>query len=348
MTLQNIFDSKSYSWLITGVGGFIGSNILEILLENNQKVVGLDNFLTGYKSNIESVLNSIDSSLKKNFTFIEGDIRSLEDCKKALKGIDFVLHQAALGSVPRSIANPLDTNDVNVSGFLNIIHSSKEAGVKKFVYASSSSVYGDSDILPKREQYIGNPLSPYAVSKRTNELYAHAFSKCYGMPTIGLRYFNVFGYRQDPKSRYAAVIPLWIGSLLNGKDVYINGDGENTRDFCYIDNVVQANILAALTKNNDANNKIYNVAYGETTSLNQLFDLLKDILNIKNAQPIYRDFREGDVRESLADISDAKKYFGYFPNFSIKEGLQVYCRLLLSQSRSSVTQDATPHLTKCV
>ncbi len=316
--------SHQYTWLITGVGGFIGSNLLLTLLNLNQKVVGLDNLSTGYKKNIENVLSEAKDLYQKNFTFVEGDIRSEEICEKATQNIDFALHQAALGSVPRSILTPLETNSVNVTGFINILHHCVQAGVKKFVYASSSSVYGDSPDLPKKEEKIGKPLSPYAVSKHTNELYATAFSKCYGTPTIGLRYFNVFGPRQDPKSLYAAVIPLWIESILSGKEVYINGDGETTRDFCFIENVVQANILAALSQNPESHNRVYNIAYGDQTSLNALFSIIANSLEVKNAQPIYRDFRAGDIRHSLANIQDAKVLLHYEPHFSVKEGFKKY------------------------
>lgn len=320
--------SHQYTWLVTGVSGFIGSNILKKLLGLNQKVVGLDNLSTGYKKNIENVLKETNSLPHKNFQFIEGDIRSEEICSKATQDIDFVLHQAALGSVPRSILTPLETNSVNVTGFINILHHAVNAGVKKFVYASSSSVYGDSPDLPKKEEKIGKPLSPYAVSKHTNELYASAFSKCYGMPTIGLRYFNVFGPRQDPKSLYAAVIPLWIDSLLSGKEVYINGDGNTTRDFCYIENVVQANILSAFSQDLESYNRVYNIAYGEQISLNELFQIIANSLGIKEAKPTYRDFRAGDIRHSLANIQDAKTLLHYEPHFSVKEGFKQYIEWL--------------------
>lgn len=315
--------NKKHSWLVTGVAGFIGSNLLEFLLKNNQKVVGLDNFVTGHQKNIDEVLSIITDEQKNNFTFIEGDIRSVQDVGSCFEHpIDFVLHQAALGSVPRSIKTPLETNSVNVEGFLTVLKAAVDAKVKKFVYASSSSVYGDSPHLPKKEEVIGNPLSPYAVSKRTNELYAEAFSKCYDIQTIGLRYFNVFGPRQDPKGPYAAVIPLWIDSLKNNRPVYINGDGETSRDFCYIDNVVQANIKAALSEKKGSNSDVYNVACGERTTLKELFDLIKTELGKDEVQPVYRDFRSGDVRHSLADIEKIKGGISYISKVSINKGLK--------------------------
>ncbi|MBN1684179.1 MAG: SDR family oxidoreductase [Gammaproteobacteria bacterium] len=316
--------NHQYTWLITGIAGFIGSNLMEALLSLNQKVMGLDNFATGYQYNIDDVLTSIDSKFKKNFTFYEGDIRSMDDCKKAVKGVDYVLHQAALGSVPRSIKTPELTHEVNVTGFLNMLIASRDAKVKRFVYASSSSVYGDSPKLPKVESDIGNPLSPYAVTKYTNELYAHVFDSCYGAEAIGLRYFNVFGKRQDPKGAYAAVIPLWFSALLKEAPVYINGDGETSRDFCYIDNVVFANLLAALTTNQQAIHQVYNIACGEKTTLNKLFAIIRKTLNLPDSiQPQYRDFRAGDVRHSLANIHKAKELLQYSPLYYIKEGLNI-------------------------
>ncbi|MGD9107967.1 MAG: SDR family oxidoreductase [Gammaproteobacteria bacterium] len=315
---------NQYKWLITGVAGFIGSNLLQALLELNQIVVGFDDFSTGHQRNLDDVLNSVDSDLKNNFTFYKGDIRSLDACRKVVFEVDFVLHQAALGSVPRSIKTPELTNAVNVDGFLNMMIAAREAGVKRFVYASSSSAYGDSPILPKVETHTGNPLSPYAVSKYVNELYAKAFENCYDMQLIGLRYFNVFGARQDPHSTYAAVIPTWVAALLSNSSAFINGDGSTTRDFCYIDNVVQANLLAALTVNKDALGHVYNVAYGEQTSLNQLYELIKLNLGIdSNIKPTYRDFRVGDVKHSLADISKAKELLGYDPIYDIKSGIKI-------------------------
>ncbi len=318
------------TWLITGVAGFIGSNLLETLLLHGQKVVGLDNFITGYQKNLDMVQESVtktNASLWENFTFIEGDMRDIDTCHKACAGVDHVLHQAALGSVPRSIEDPLLTNSCNIDGFLCILVAAQKAQVKSFVYAASSSTYGDSPSLPKVEDIIGNPLSPYAVTKYVNELYAAVFAKSYGFTTIGLRYFNVFGRRQDPMGAYAAVIPLWFAALLQGKSVFINGDGETSRDFCYIDNVVEANILASLAKDS-ARDKVYNVAYGERTTLNELFELIRQEViphspDAAQAKPQYRDFRKGDVRHSLADISSAKNNLGYAPPFTVREGMQL-------------------------
>jgi UDP-N-acetylglucosamine/UDP-N-acetylgalactosamine 4-epimerase len=313
---------NQYNWLITGVAGFIGSNLMEALLKLNQKVVGLDNFATGYQNNIDEVLRNIPKEYHNNFRFYQGDICSIEDCKATMVGVDYVLHQAALGSVPRSIKDPLATHDANLTGFLNMLLTAKENKIKRFVYASSSAVYGDSPVLPKVEEQIGNSLSPYAVTKYANELYARVFGHCYDIETIGLRYFNVFGARQDPNSAYAAVIPLWVRALLKNEPVYINGDGETSRDFCYIDNVVQANILAALTTNKQAINQVYNIAVGEKTTLNELFDLIRKELQVFNDyKPQYRDFRAGDVRHSLADISKAKNLLGYEPGCKMREGL---------------------------
>lgn len=324
-------------WLITGVAGFIGSNLLEHLLKLRQHVVGLDNFATGYRQNLEEVKGLVTDDEWYNFTFIEGDIRNLQDCQLACAGVDYVLHQAALGSVPRSIENPIATHEANLSGFLNILVAARDAKVERFVYAASSSTYGDHPGLPKVEDKIGKPLSPYAVTKYVNELYADVFGRTYGLPAIGLRYFNVFGQRQDPNGAYAAVIPKWFASLLQGGPIYINGDGETSRDFCYIDNVVQANLLAALVENPEAVGQVYNVAFGERTTLNTLYDLIRERVaasgeNVTGAAPIYRDFRPGDVRHSLADISKAQKLLGYAPEYSVRDGLmlaaQWYERLL--------------------
>jgi UDP-N-acetylglucosamine/UDP-N-acetylgalactosamine 4-epimerase len=316
-------EHKQFCWLVTGAAGFIGSNLVEALLKLNQKVVGLDNFATGYKHNIEDVLQQVNSKQQKNFTFIEGDICSLADCRKAVKDVDYVLHQAALGSVPRSIDHPELTNAANVDGFINMLIAAKDAKVKRFVYASSSSVYGDSEVLPKVEGQEGESLSPYAASKYINEVYAKVFARCYGVETIGLRYFNVFGRRQDPKGAYAAVIPLWVYNLLKGKAVYINGDGETSRDFCYIDNVVQANLLAALVDNSKAVNRAYNVAIGGKATLNQLYQAICRLLKIdaNKTKPTYRDFRIGDVRHSLADINAIQQLLGYKPTHDIEQGL---------------------------
>lgn len=312
-------------WLVTGVAGFIGSNLLETLLKLNQAVVGLDNFSTGYKRNLDEVEAEVTAQQWNRFTFVEGDIRSAEDCVKAIKGVDHVLHQAALGSVPRSIKDPATTNDVNITGFLNILNAARDADVESFTYAGSSSTYGDHPTLPKVEDNIGKPLSPYAVTKYVNELYADVYARTYGFETIGLRYFNVFGKRQDPEGAYAAVIPKWTASMIKGEDVFVNGDGETSRDFCFIDNTVQANILAA-TAPEGARNAVYNVAVGERTTLNTLFEAIKAALIANeisvNVLPTYRDFRAGDVRHSQADISKAMNALGYAPQFSILDGIQ--------------------------
>jgi UDP-N-acetylglucosamine/UDP-N-acetylgalactosamine 4-epimerase len=326
--------SNQYTWLITGVAGFIGSNLLEKLLMLNQKVIGLDNFETGYQHNIDQ---AIEGSLQQqnikdkkqlldNFTFIEGDIRKLEDCRQACTDVDYVLHQAALGSVPRSIEDPIRTNKANIDGFLNMLVAAKDSNVKRFVYAASSSTYGDHQDLPKIEDKIGNPLSPYAVTKVVNELYASVFAKTYNFKTIGLRYFNIFGKRQDPNGAYAAVIPKWVSSIIKKEDVFINGDGETSRDFCYIDNTVQMNLLAAMTSNDKATDQVYNVALNDRTSLNQLYSMIEERLiervdGLVKKEPVLRDFRAGDVRHSQADISKAKNLLSYQPSHKIAEGL---------------------------
>jgi UDP-N-acetylglucosamine 4-epimerase len=313
-------------WLVTGVAGFIGSNLLEALLRSDQRVGGLDNFSTGSRRNLQDVREKVGAERWQNFRMIEADICDWGACVDACTQVDYVLHQAALGSVPRSISNPIATNQSNVDGFVNMLCAAREAGVKRFVFASSSSVYGDSPILPKVEEQIGNGLSPYAVSKRANELYADVFSRCYGMQTIGLRYFNVFGPRQDPDGPYAAVIPKWIAAMVQNEPVHINGDGETSRDFCYVANAVQANLLAATTENIEAINRVYNVAVGERTTLNQLFSELRDRLlpqfsHLTQFKPLYREFRTGDVRHSHADISKARKLLGYEPTHRIENGL---------------------------
>ncbi|WP_261844967.1 NAD-dependent epimerase/dehydratase family protein [Aliamphritea ceti] len=311
-------------WLVTGVAGFIGSNILERLLKLNQVVVGLDNFSTGYKKNLDEVRNSVSEEQWDRFKFIEGDIRDYETCLLSVKGIDYVLHQAALGSVPRSIADPITTNSVNISGFLNILNASREEDVSSFTYAASSSTYGDHTALPKTEDVIGNPLSPYAVTKYVNELYSTVFSRNYGFKTIGLRYFNVFGRRQDPAGAYAAVIPKWMSSLINRQEVFINGDGETSRDFCYVENAVQMNILAAIATD-EMKDTVYNVAHGERTSLNELFDNIKDTLMAHGVYidqlPEYKEYRVGDIRHSQADIDKAKTKLGYLPEYDFNSGL---------------------------
>ena len=351
------------TWLITGVAGFIGSNLLETLLKLDQRVVGLDNFATGHQRNLDEVQSLVTPAQWANFNFIQGDIRKLEDCRAAMTGsfvgaglpainhpVDYVLHQAALGSVPRSLADPIATNDTNVSGFLNMLVAARDAQVQSFTYAASSSTYGDHPALPKVEDNIGKPLSPYAVTKYVNELYADVFARSYGFHTIGLRYFNVFGPRQDPDGAYAAVIPKWTAALLKGEPVYINGDGETSRDFCYVDNAVQANLLAATatapaviasearqsTPPASPLNQVYNVAVGDRTTLNQLFFALRDSLSqlgmsnanlrsgqppISASQPAYRDFRAGDVRHSQADIDKAKHRLGFVPTHRIVQGI---------------------------
>lgn len=313
------------TWLVTGVAGFIGSNLLETLLKLNQTVVGLDNFATGYQKNLDEVQSLVSAEQWQRFSFIEGDIRNFADCQKACSNVDYVLHQAALGSVPRSLADPITTNEVNISGFLNMLTAARDAEVKSFTYAASSSTYGDHPGLPKVEEKIGKPLSPYAVTKYVNELYADVFARSYGFKSIGLRYFNVFGRRQDPDGAYAAVIPKWTASMIKGDTVFINGDGETSRDFCYIDNTVQANILAATTQNKDATNQVYNVAVGDRTTLNELFNAIKSALAdsgiIYEQQPTYRDFRPGDVRHSQANVSKANSLLGYEPKFKISQGI---------------------------
>jgi len=322
--LLETFPSNPKTWLITGVAGFIGSNLLENLLKLNQRVVGLDNFATGYQHNLDEVQRLVSPEQWGDFTFIEGDIRNLDDCHKACTGVDYVLNQAALGSVPRSISNPITTNSTNINGFLNMLVAARDAGVKSFTYAASSSTYGDHPELPKVEENIGKPLSPYAVTKYVNELYAEVFFKTYGFNTIGLRYFNVFGKRQDPNGAYAAVIPRWAAAMLLGDDVFINGDGETSRDFCFIENAVQANLLAAIA-NDCAKNEVYNVAVGDRTTLNDLFRALQAALaengkNYENA-PVYRDFRAGDVRHSQADISKIASKLGYAAQYRIMDGI---------------------------
>lgn len=332
------------TWLVTGVAGFIGSNLLETLLKINQRVVGLDNFATGHRRNLEEVRALVSPEQWARFSFIEGDIRKLEDCHRAMTfspvaatlnqeadslteswPVDFVLHQAALGSVPRSLSDPISTNATNIDGFLNMLVAARDANVKSFTYAASSSTYGDHPALPKVEENIGLPLSPYAVTKYVNELYAQVFARCYGFNTIGLRYFNVFGPRQDPNGAYAAVIPKWAAAMLNGEMVCINGDGETSRDFCFVANAVQANILAATATEVAALNQVYNVAVGDRTTLNSLFFLIRDELISDgvnpHAQPVYGEFRAGDVRHSQANIDKARSLLGYFPTHRLIDGI---------------------------
>lgn len=311
-------------WLVTGVAGFIGSNLLEHLLKLGQRVVGLDNFATGHRHNLDEVKRMVTAEQWSGFNFIEGDIRSLQNCRDACAGVDYVLHQAALGSVPRSLNDPIATNETNISGFLNMLVAARDSRVKSFTYAASSSTYGDHPALPKVEENIGKPLSPYAVTKYVNELYAEVFARSYGFECIGLRYFNVFGKRQDPNGAYAAVVPKWAAAMLKNEDVYINGDGETSRDFCFIENAVQANLLAA-TAEAVARNEVYNVAVGDRTTLNDLFRALQAALLdcgvSYTRSPIYRDFRAGDVRHSQADIAKAARLLGYQPAFTIKSGI---------------------------
>jgi len=311
-------------WLVTGVAGFIGSNLLETLLQLNQTVVGLDSFATGHQHNLDEVQSQVSNEQWANFTFIKGDIRNFDDCKKAVKGADYILHQAALGSVPRSIADPILTNSANITGFVNMLTAAKEEQVSTFVYAASSSTYGDHPALPKVEENIGKPLSPYAVTKYVNELYADVFNKTYGLNATGLRYFNVFGKRQDPDGAYAAVIPKWTAAMIDNQDLFINGDGETSRDFCFVENAVQANILAA-TADEAGKNQVYNVALGDRTSLNTLFNSLKVALKANGVNyeksSIYRDFRAGDVLHSQADISKARNLLGFEPEFKIQQGI---------------------------
>jgi len=328
--LQKYLKSNQNIWLVTGVAGFIGSNLLEKLLILNQKVVGLDNFDTGHQHNIDQAIDDANKATgedcSNNFKFINGDIRELDDCKQACDGVDYVLHQAALGSVPRSIEDPINTNRANIDGFLNMLVASKDANIKRFVYAASSSTYGDHPGLPKIEDKIGNPLSPYAVTKLVNELYAKVFAKTYGFKTIGLRYFNIFGKRQDPNGAYAAVIPKWVAAILNKEDVFINGDGETSRDFCYIDNTVQMNLLAATTDNDEATDQVYNVALNDRTSLNKLYQmiekrLIQKIQVLEKKEPIYKGFRVGDVRHSQANIDKARSLLDYQPKYTISKGI---------------------------
>lgn len=318
--------NEPHTWLVTGVAGFIGSNLLEALLKLNQRVVGLDNFSTGHQRNLDEVQTLVTPSQWSNFDFIKGDIREVTTCHHACKGVDYVLHQAALGSVPRSIEDPITTNQNNIDGFLNMLVAARDTKVKRFVYAASSSTYGDHPDLPKMEDRIGKPLSPYAVTKLVNELYAEVFARTYGFKTIGLRYFNIFGRRQDPNGAYAAVIPKWVTAMIRNEPVYINGDGESSRDFCYIENTIQANLLAACASDGSATNQVFNVAVGDRTSLNQLYFNLRDNLkkifpHLINAEPVYRDFRVGDVRHSLADIAKGHRLLGYQPTHRITEGL---------------------------
>jgi UDP-N-acetylglucosamine 4-epimerase len=313
-------------WLVTGVAGFIGSNLLEALLALGQDVVGLDNFATGHRRNLEDVKASVSPDAWRRYAHVDGDIRDTDACRRACEGVDVVLHHAALGSVPRSIENPLATHDVNCTGFVNMLIAARDARVGRFIYAASSSTYGDHPGLPKVEDRIGAPLSPYAATKYANELYAGVFARCYGLRTIGLRYFNIFGPRQDPEGAYAAVIPRWIAQLVHGEPLYINGDGSTSRDFCYVKNAIQANVLAATVAAPDALDEVYNIAVGERTTLLELHDMQRRLLArrfpwIADSRPLHRDFRAGDVQHSLADISKARRLLGYEPTHRIADGL---------------------------
>jgi UDP-N-acetylglucosamine 4-epimerase len=316
------------TWLVTGAAGFIGSNLVEALLRLDQRVVGLDNFANGHKRNLERIQTLVEPDQWQRLQFNEGDICSLETCRRMVDGVDYVLHEAALGSVPRSLANPIRTNETNISGFLNMLVASQDAEVQRFVFAASSSTYGDHPGLPKVEDRIGRPLSPYAVTKYVNELYAEVFARCYGFPTIGLRYFNVFGPGQSPDGAYAAVIPLWFAGLLHRQTVFINGDGESSRDFCFVANVIQANLLAATTQEPEALNQIYNVALGDRTTLNELFHMIRERVGrtlpaALDMEPAYRPFRDGDVKHSQADIRKARRLLGYAPTHRVAAGLDL-------------------------
>ncbi|OAE64858.1 Vi polysaccharide biosynthesis protein VipB/TviC [Achromobacter insolitus] len=325
-TTKKELSAAPRKWLVTGCAGFIGSNLLETLLKLDQTVTGLDNFATGFQHNLDEVRNSVTPEQWARFSFIEGDIRDLEACRRAVQGVDFVLHQAALGSVPRSLKDPITTNEVNIGGFLNMLVAARDAEVKSFVYAASSSTYGDHPALPKVEENIGKPLSPYAVTKYVNELYADVFARSYGFETVGLRYFNVFGKRQNPNGAYAAVIPKWTAAMIQNEDVTINGDGETSRDFCFVDNAVQANILAAMAAP-EGRNQVYNVAVSGRSTLNQLFGFLVQTLGTQGVaygkKPVYADFRAGDVRHSQADVSKAGRLLGYEPTHTVLQGLEV-------------------------
>jgi len=340
--LKATLGAEPKTWLVTGVGGFIGSHLLEALLKLEQRVIGLDNFSTGYQKNLEEVRALVGEKLWIGFQMIDGDICDVTVCRRACQGVDYVLHQAALGSVPRSLADPAATHENNVTGFVNMVIAARDAGVKRFVFASSSAVYGDEPNSPKVEDKIGAPLSPYAASKVMNEIYAGVFSRVYEFSFIGLRYFNVFGPRQDPEGAYAAVISKWIAALLKRESIFINGDGETSRDFCYVENVVQANLLAATTKNREAINQVYNIAVGQRTTLNELLEFLRRALQrhvpeVLNQKPIYQDFRAGDIRHSLADINKARRLLGYEPEYPIERGLEMAMDWYRGQIKGSTT-----------
>jgi len=325
--VQERVKTRPRTWLVTGAAGFIGSNLLETLLKLDQRVIGLDNFSTGSRGNLTQVQDAVTENQWRNLRFIEGDIRSIDTCRRACRSVECVLHQAALASVPRSISDPIASHDSNVAGFLNMLVAAHGAGVSRFVYAGSSATYGDHPGLPKVEPEFGRPLSPYAVTKYVNELYAEIFARCYGFGSIGLRYFNVFGPRQDPDGAYAAVIPKWIAGMIRNEPVFINGDGKTARDFCYVDNAVQANLLAGMVANPAAVNQVYNIALGEKTTLDELFEMIRSVLeprypHLRGFRPIYRKFRAGDVRLSQADIGKAKRLLEYQPVSRIREGLE--------------------------
>jgi UDP-N-acetylglucosamine 4-epimerase len=342
-TVREQLEHQQYRWVVTGVAGFIGSNLLQALLELGQRVVGVDNFLTGYQHNLDQVREQVDASAWRCFELIEGDIRDPAVCRAACERADYVLHQAALGSVARSIDEPMLSNDINITGYLNVLDAARMAGVRRLVYAASSASYGDHPALPKQEAHIGNSLSPYALTKYVNELYAGVYARCYGMESIGLRYFNVFGPRQDPAGGYAAVIPLWIAAMIEQRPLVINGDGESSRDFCFVANAVQANLLAALTDKPAVVNQVYNVALGARTSLNELYLMLHGLLaerypHLRDFQPEYGEFRAGDVRHSQADISKASSLLGYAPTHDLKRGL----RQALRWYEAHLTKRPTP------
>lgn len=344
--IQSNLKTAPRTWLITGVAGFIGSNILETLLQLDQYVLGLDNFSTGYQRNLDEVRAKVGLKKWAHARIVEGDIRDLATCQRLCADVDYVLHQAALGSVPRSLADPIRSHETNVSGFLNMLVAARDAKVRRFVYASSSSVYGDHPTLPKVEENVGQPLSPYAATKAMNESYAAVFARAFGLNSIGLRYFNVFGPRQDPAGAYAAVIPRWIAALLQNEPIHIYGDGETSRDFSYIDNVVQANVLAATVENPAAVNQVFNIAIGETTTLNQLFHLIQNALrqmdsSLPEQLPIYNDFRAGDVRHSHASIERAKHLLGYSPSHRIQEGLELAMNWYRRKLQASVSPPDT-------
>ena len=324
--LSDLLGDRRYTWLITGVAGFIGSNLLESLLRHDQAVIGLDDFSTGKQCNLDQVREKVAATQWERFRFITGDICDIQVCREASTGADFLLHHAALGSVPLSFEDPIRTNASNISGFVNLLVAARDAGVKRVIYAASSATYGDDPTLPKQEDKIGRMLSPYALTKYVNELYADVFGRCYAMECIGLRYFNIFGPRQDPNGAYAAVIPQWISAMIRGDNVYINGDGATTRDFCYIRNVVQANVLAALTSNQGAIGTVYNIGLGERISLNSLYTEIKRLLEprfsqLRHHQPVYRSFRQGDVRHSVADIQRARTLLEFRPLYDLRTGL---------------------------